>query len=177
MFDLPKGIAVETEIDVSEGAIQTFEHGVISTWIGKRKTPAGHRIVRAGRIVGYLAESEKASILLGGAEAKQRLFEIEAEGMCRHEAQSYSMTGLGSVAEVIPEAFEHPVDAQGLMPKGDSVERLLSRDLSVVLAKLVDNIVVRGAVAVDAGMLIDSAGDLPTDGETLAKEVLSLIHI
>lgn len=171
MFDLPKGIAVETEIDVSEGAIQTFEHGVITTWIGKRKTPAGHRIVRAGRVVGYLAESQKASILLGGAEAKQRLLEIEAEGMCRHEAQSYSMTGLGSVAEVIPEAFEHPVDAQGLMPKGDSVERLLSRDLSVVLAKLVDNIVVRGAIAVDAGMLIDSAGDLPTDGETLAKEV------
>ena len=171
MFDLPKGIAVETEIDVSEGAIQTFDHGVISTWIGKRKTPAGHRIVRAGRVVGYLAESEKASVLLGGAEAKQRLLEIEAEGMCRHEAQSYSMTGLGSVAEVIPEAFEHPVDAQGLMPKGDSVERLLSRDLSVVLAKLVDNIVVRGAIAVDAGMLIDSAGDLPTDGEILAKEV------
>ncbi len=171
MFDLPKGIAVETEIDVSEGAIQTFDHGVISTWIGKRKTPAGHRIVRAGRVVGYLAESEKASVLLGGAEAKQRLLEIEAEGMSRHEAQSYSMTGLGSVAEVIPEAFEHPVDAQGLMPKGDSVERLLSRDLSVVLAKLVDNIVVRGAIAVDAGMLIDSAGDLPTDGETLAKEV------
>jgi len=171
MFDLPKGIAVETEIDVSEGVIQTFEHGVITTWIGKRKTPAGHRIVRAGRVVGYLAESEKASILLGGAEAKQRLLEIEAEGMCRHEAQSYSMTGLGSVAEVIPEAFEHPVDAQGLMPKGDSVERLLSRDLSVVLAKLVDNVAVRGAIAVDAGMLIDSAGDLPTDGETLAKEV------
>lgn len=171
MFDLPKGIAVETEIDVSEGVIQTFEHGVITTWIGKRKTPAGHRIVRAGRIVGYLAESEKASILLGGAEAKQRLLEIEAEGMCRHEGQSYSMTGLGSVAEVIPEAFEHPVDAQGLMPKGDSVERLLSRDLSVVLAKLVDNVAVRGAIAVDAGMLIDSAGDLPTDGETLAKEV------
>jgi hypothetical protein len=43
--------------------------------------------------------------------------------------------------------------------------------LSVVLAKLVDNIVVRGAIAVDAGMLIDSAGDLPTDGEILAKEV------
>ena len=171
MFDLPKGIAVETEIDVSEGVIQTFEHGVITTWIGKRKTPAGHRIVRAGRVVGYLAESEKASILLGGAEAKQRLLEIEAEGMCRHEAQSYSMTGLGSVAEVIPEAFEHPVDAQGLMPKGDSVERLLSRDLSIVLAKLVDNVAVRGAIAVDAGMLIDSAGDLPTDGETLAKEV------
>ena len=171
MFDLPKGITVEEEIDVSEGVIQPFTHGVISTWIGKRKTPAGHRIVRSGRVVGYLAESEKASILLGGAEAKARLLEIEAEGMCRFEAESYSMRGLGSIAEVIPEAFEHPADAQGLLARGDSVERLLSRDLSVVLAKLVENVTVRGAIAVDSGMLIDSAGELPTDGEQLAKEV------
>ena len=35
MFDLPKGITVEEEIDVSEGVIQPFTHGVISTWIGK----------------------------------------------------------------------------------------------------------------------------------------------
>ena len=171
MFNLPKGITVEEEIDVSEGVIQPFTHGVISTWIGKRKTPAGHRIVRSGRVVGYLAESEKASILLGGAEAKARLLEIEAEGMCRFEAESYSMNGLGSVAEVIPEAFEHPADAQGLLSRGDSVERLLSRDLSVVLAKLVENITVRGAIAVDSGMLIDSAGELPTDAEQLAKQV------
>ena len=171
MFDLPKGITVEEEIDVSEGVIQPFTHGVISTWIGKRKTPAGHRIVRSGRVVGYLAESEKASILLGGAEAKARLLEIEAAGMCRFEAESYSMKGLGSIAEVIPEAFEHPADAQGLLARGDSVERLLSRDLSVVLAKLVENVTVRGAIAVDSGMLIDSAGELPTDGEQLAKEV------
>ena len=171
MFDLPKGITVEEEIDVSEGVIQPFTHGMISTWIGKRKTPAGHRIVRSGRVVGYLAESEKASILLGGAEAKVRLLEIEAEGMCRFEAESYSMKGLGSIAEVIPEAFEHPADAQGLLARGDSVERLLSRDLSVVLAKLVENVTVRGAIAVDSGMLIDSAGELPTDGEQLAKEV------
>ena len=171
VFDLPKGITVEEEIDVSEGVIQPFTHGVISTWIGKRKTPAGHRIVRSGRVVGYLAESEKASILLGGAEAKARLLEIEAEGMCRFEAESYSMKGLGSIAEVIPEAFEHPADAQGLLARGDSVERLLSRDLSVVLAKLVENVTVRGAIAVDSGMLIDSAGELPTDGEQLAKEV------
>ena len=171
MFDLPKGITVEEEIDVSEGVIQPFTHGVISTWIGKRKTPAGHRIVRAGRVVGYLAESEKASILLGGAEAKARLFELEAAGMCRFEAESYSMVGLGAIAEVVPEAFEHPADAQGLLARGDTVERLLSRDLSVVLAKLVENVTVRGAIAVDSGMLIDSAGELPTDGEQLAKEV------
>ena len=118
-----------------------------------------------------MAESEKASILLGGAEAKARLFELEAAGMCRFEAESYSMVGLGAIAEVVPEAFEHPADAQGLLARGDTVERLLSRDLSVVLAKLVENVTVRGAIAVDSGMLIDSAGELPTDGEQLAKEV------
>jgi len=171
MFDLPKGTPVDEEIDVADGVIQPFAHGAISTWIGKRKTPAGHRLVRAGRIVGWVAESSKASILLGGFAAKERLQEIESEGMCRYEATSYSMTGLGSVAEVIPEAFEHPADRQGLLPRGDSVERLLSRDLSAVLSKLVENVTVRGAIAVDAGMLIDSAGELPTDAETLAREV------
>ena len=171
MFDLPKGTPVDEEIDVADGVIQPFAHGAISTWIGKRKTPAGHRLVRAGRIVGWVAESSKASILLGGFAAKERLQEIESEGMCRYEATSYSMTGLGSIAEVIPEAFEHPADRQGLLPRGDSVERLLSRDLSAVLSKLVENVTVRGAIAVDAGMLIDSAGELPTDAETLAREV------
>jgi len=171
MFDLPNGMPVDEEIDVTDGVIQPFAHGAISTWIGKRKTPAGHRIVRAGRIVGWLAESKKPSELLGGFEAKNRLLEIEAEGACRFQATSYSMTGLGNVAEVVPEAFEHPADRQGLLPRGDSVERLLSRDLSSVLSKIVENVTVRGAIAVDAGMLIDSAGELPTDAETLAREV------
>ena len=122
MFELPNGMPVDEEIDVTDGVIQSFAHGAISTWIGKRKTPAGHRLVRAGRIVGWLAESTKPSELLGGFEAKVRLLEIEAEGGCRFEATSYSMTGLGNVAEVIPEAFEHPADRQGLLPRGDSVE-------------------------------------------------------
>jgi len=171
MFDLPNGMPVDEEIDVTDGTIQSFAHGAITTWIGKRKTPAGHRIVRAGRVVGWLAESKKPSELLGGFEAKNRLQEIEAEGACRFEATSYSMTGLGNIAEVVPEAFEHPADRQGLLPRGDSVERLLSRDLSSVLSKLVENVTVRGAIAVDAGMLIDSAGELPTDADTLAREV------
>ncbi len=171
MFDLPKGITVEEDFEVSDGSIQPFAHGAISTWIGKRKTPAGHRIIRAGRIVGWLAEGKKGSELLGGVEAKARLEEIESEGKCRFEATSYSLAGLGSVAEIIPEAFQHPADSQGLLPRGDSVERLLSRDLSAVLAKLVENVTVRGAIAVDAGMLIDSAGELPTDPENLAREV------
>jgi hypothetical protein len=50
MFKLPEGTPIEEEINVGSGIIQPFDHGVISTWIGRRKTPAGHRLVRAGRI-------------------------------------------------------------------------------------------------------------------------------
>ena len=50
MFNLPEGIKVEENIDVGDGTIQPFDNGVITTWIGRRKTPAGHRLVRAGRI-------------------------------------------------------------------------------------------------------------------------------
>ena len=80
MFDLPKGITVEQEIDVKEGVIQPFDYGVISTWVGKRKTPAGHRIVRAGRIVGYLAESEKASEQRVRPRHAQRPVDSSADG-------------------------------------------------------------------------------------------------
>ena len=109
MFNLPQGTPIEEAISVEDGTIQPFDHGVISTWIGRRKTPAGHRLVRAGRIVGWLAESGKGKILLAGGDARERLEEIEAEGSSRFIAQSYSLIGLGSVAEVLPEAFEHPL--------------------------------------------------------------------
>ena len=51
MFDLPYGIFVDNEIDVSDGSIMPFEHGSITTYLGRRSTASGHRIVRAGRIV------------------------------------------------------------------------------------------------------------------------------
>ena len=95
MFNLPEGIKVEEEVDVGDGTIQSFDHGVITTWVGRRKTPAGHRLVRAGRIVGWLAEPSKGKLLLGGKEARLRLEEIEAEGSFRFTAGSYSLAGLG----------------------------------------------------------------------------------
>ena len=171
MFNLPQGTPIEEAISVDAGTIQPFDHGVISTWIGRRKTPAGHRIVRAGRIVGWLAESGKGKTLLAGTAAKERLVSIEAEGASRFIAQSYSLAGLGSVAEVLPEAFEHPADRQGLLPRGDALQRLMSRDLSSVLQVLVGRDTVRGAVAIDQGLLIDSVGNLPNDAETLAREI------
>ncbi|MEJ6563064.1 MAG: hypothetical protein QNL85_05095 [Euryarchaeota archaeon] len=171
MFNLPQGTPIEEAISVEDGTIQPFDHGVISTWIGRRKTPAGHRLVRAGRIVGWLAESGKGKILLAGGDARERLEEIEAEGSSRFIAQSYSLIGLGSVAEVLPEAFEHPADRQGLLARGDALQRLMSRDLSAVLRALVGRDTVRGAIAVDQGLLIDSVGELPNDPEVLAREI------
>ena len=145
MFTLPHGTPVEGAISVESGSIQPFDHGVISTWIGRRKTPAGHRLVRAGRIVAWVAESGKGKLLLAGKEARLRLEELEGKEHCRFIAGEYSLPGLGSVAEALPEAFEHPSDRQGLLPRGDAVLRLLARDLSSVLRAVVERDTVRGA--------------------------------
>ena len=176
MFNLPEGTQIEEEIIVGDGTIQPFDHGVISTWIGRRKTPAGHRLVRAGRIVGWLSESGKGKLLLAGKEARLRLEEIESKENCRYIAGEYSLAGLGSVAQVIPEAFEYAADRQGLLARGDAVVRLLARDLSAVLRALVERDTVRGAIAIDQGMLIDSVGELPNDAETLAREIHSTLE-
>ncbi len=175
MFNLPEGIKVEENIDVGDGTIQPFDNGVITTWIGRRKTPAGHRLVRAGRIVGWLAEPSKGKLLLGGKEARLRLEEIEAEGSFRFTAGSYSLDGLGSVAEIVPEAFEFTADRQGLSARGNTLQRLMSRDLSAVLRVLMEQETVRGGVVVDQGMLIDSIGDLPAEPESLSAQIHSTL--
>ena len=170
MFDLPYGIFVDNEIDVSDGSIMPFEHGSITTYLGRRSTASGHRIVRAGRIVGWIAEPSKGKTLLCGAAAKAQLESLEKDPH-RLTARAWTQSALGSVAEVIPEAFEHGADMRGLIGSGDSLERLLSRDLSAVLGNLVARPEVRGGIAVDSGMLIDDAGDLPASAEVLAAQV------
>jgi hypothetical protein len=170
MFDLPIGKPIKEKISVEAGSIQPFDHGIITTWLGKRKTPSGHRLIRAGRTVAWICENETGKYLLAGNEAKERLEEIESAG-ARLEGSQYSMAGLGCVAEIIPESFEFSADRQGLIPRGNSVERLLSRDLSSVLRIICENVTVRGAIAVDSGMLIDSVGELPGEAEELAVQV------
>lgn len=170
MFDLPYGMPVDNEIDVSDGSIMPFENGSITTYLGRRSTASGHRIVRAGRVVGWIAEPAKGKVLLCGAAAKARIEELEADPH-RLIAKAWSQSALGSVAEVVPEAFEHSADMRGLLGTGDSLERLLSRDLSAVLAALVQRPEVRGGIAVDSGMLIDDAGDLPSSADALAVQV------
>ena len=173
MFELPTGRPVNQTISLEEGVLQPFAHGAISTYLGRRKTPVGHRLVRGGRVVGYLADAEEKNTLLGGVEAKQRLEQLETEQKSRLLGSSYTIAELGSLAELVPEAFVHQADRQGLKSSSNAVERLLSRDLSTVIRTLEANATVRGAMAIDSGMLIDHVGDLPGLGEEerLASEL------
>ena len=173
MFELPLGKPVNEPINLEEGVLQPFAHGSISTYIGRRKTPVGHRLVRGGRVVGYLAEGEKKNVMLGGTDAKQMLESLEAEKKPRLLATAYTISELGGLAELVPEAFIHQADRQGLKSSTNAVERLLSRDLSAVIRNLEANTTVRGAMAIDSGMLIDHVGDLPGLGEEerLASEL------
>ena len=170
VFDLPYGVLVDDEIDVEDGAILPFEYGCITTYLGRRSTASGHRIIRSGRIVGWVAEPATGKTLLCGIAAKERLTELEADGH-RLVARAWSQSALGSVAQIIPEAFEHNADMRGLIGSGDSLERLLSRDLSVILDNLVQRPEVRGGIAVDSGMLIHDAGELPSTADSLATQV------
>lgn len=177
MFELPKGTPVTKEISLAEGHLQPFAHGAITSYIGRRKTPSGHRLVRGGRIVGWIAEDKDKGVMLGGSEARIQLEAIEAEGKLRLVGNRYTLSGLGGIAEIIPEAFEHQADRQGLRASTNYVARLLARDLSMVVKTLILDPTVRGAIAIDGGMLIDAAGDLPGFGEeeALASHVYDLL--
>ncbi|MEK9731162.1 MAG: hypothetical protein VW230_05335 [Candidatus Poseidoniales archaeon] len=175
MFELPPGSPVQEEIHIEEGKTQTFDFGVITTWIGKRKTPSGHRLVRAGRIVGYLAEDVDTKQLVGGKKAKELLEHIESENKSRHTADEYSQKGLGQVADLFPEAFEHQSDRQGLLPQVSGTGHLLSKNASAILSALESMPSVRGAVVADNGVLIDSTGQLPKDAEQLAISLKNML--
>ena len=86
MFELPIGKPVNETISFEEGVLQPFAHGVISTYAGRRKTPQGHRLVRAGRVVGYLCDANEKGVMLGGQEAKAALEAFEAEQKIRYVA-------------------------------------------------------------------------------------------
>ena len=170
MFSLPFGPAYDKEIVLSDNKIIPFDHGAISTYIGRRKTPAGHRLVRGGRVVAWLAEPEDGEILLCGLEAKERLEHIEAENH-RLKGMVWSIHALGKVAQVLPEAFAFPADKQGLLPAEDIFHQLMARDVISILDALDERLEVRGAMAVDQGILVEYRGDLPGIEEDLAVQI------
>lgn len=173
MFELPQGQPFEEPFSIEEGTLLPFAHGAITTKIGRRKTASGHRLVRGGKVVAWVALNEDGA-LLGGIDARMELERIERDNKTKQSATSYTIRGLGDVADAIPEAFEHQADRQGLGTTVNFVERLLARDLSTVVEQLAANVTVRGALAMDGGLLIDHAGDLPGLGE--AETVCAHLH-
>ena len=164
MFELPQGQPFEEPFTIEEGTLLPFAHGAITTKIGRRKTASGHRLVRGGKVVAWVVVNEDG-VLLGGLDARMELERLERDNKTKQFATEYTIRGLGDVADAIPEAFEHQADRQGLGSTVNFVERLLARDLSTVVEQLAANVTVRGALAMDGGLLIDHAGDLPGLGE------------
>ena len=173
MFELPQGQPFEESFSIEEGSLLPFAHGSITTRIGRRKSASGHRLVRGGKVVAWMAVNEEGA-LLGGLDARLELERIERDNKTKQFATTYTIRGLGDIADALPEAFEHQVDRQGLGSTVNFVERLLARDLSTVVEQLAANVTVRGALAMDGGLLIDHAGDLPGLGE--AETVCAHLH-
>ena len=173
MFTMPPGVEVEDEVDVT--SLFPFEHGVVTTWIGRRRTPSGHRLVRGRRCVGWVAEDDKG--LVFGAPAGDRLNTMEAEAdHVRHQAQSYTLNEFAALVALMPHAAVHAVDIEGLPSGPGPARRLLSRSAAVIMAGLSADEEVLGALLVDRGLLIDSTGDLPQDATSLATLVADTLR-
>ena len=141
MFELPQGQPFEESFSIEEGSLLPFAHGSITTRIGRRKSASGHRLVRGGKVVAWMAVNEEGA-LLGGLDARLELERIERDNKTKQFATTYTIRGLGDIADALPEAFEHQVDRQGLGSTVNFVERLLARDLSTVVEQLAANVTV-----------------------------------
>ena len=168
MFTLPPGEPIETEIDIEVGSIQPFDFGVITTWVGRRKTPSGHRLIRAGRTVGWISEDIDTNEIHGGQKGRAALETLEAENKIRHTADQYSQRGLGLIAELLPEAFEHQSDRQGLLPQIANTGHLLSKNASAILSTLESIPSVRSALIADNGIVLDAIGESSENADELA---------
>lgn len=101
-------------------------------------------------------------------QKEKALEAIESENKFRHTADEYSQKGLGQVAELFPEAFEHQADRQGLLPQVSGTGHLLSKNASAILTSLDSMPSVRGAIVAENGVVIDATGELPDSAENVA---------
>ncbi|DAC34416.1 MAG TPA: hypothetical protein D7I05_04010 [Candidatus Poseidoniales archaeon] len=173
MFTMPPGAEVDDEVDVS--GLFPFEHGVVTTWIGRRRTPSGHRLVRGRRCIGWVAEDDKGLVFGAPAAAHLNAMETEADHL-RHQAQSYTLNEFAALVALMPHAAVHAVDIEGLPSGPGPARRLLSRSAAVIMAGLSADEEVLGALLVDRGLLIDSTGDLPQDATALATLVADTLR-
>ena len=170
MFKMPEGKEIDVEIVVQKGAIQPFDVES-SPHILEEEKPSAHRIVRAGRIIGYVCDGLEKGQLLGGSSAEKRIAEIEKSDKPRFEAWEWSSNQLARVIELLPEAFEDFSETFGLVAGDHGIHRMMARDLSSVTKAMIEKEVVKGALAIDSGMVIDSQGEIGGDPEEVAAMV------
>ncbi len=169
MFNLPPGIAVDPETDLSVGQNQMpFETGAISYYKPRAKTACAHRLIYGGRVVGWLAEAEAKQTFVTGEAAKNRLLELSDSHDLNARGISWSAEQFTDVARCIPEAFSDPSDVASLLAQGAAALPIETTDLALLVDKLTESDEVLGALAFEDGVVIHSSGDLPSTAEDLA---------
>ena len=169
MFNLPPGIAVDPETDLSVGQNQMpFETGAISHYKPRAKTACAHRLVYGGRVVGWLAESEAKQTFVTGEAAKNRLLELSDSHDLSARGIGWTAEQFTEVARRIPEAFSDPSDVASLLAQGAAALPIETTDLALLVDKLTESEEVVGALAFEDGVVIHSSGDLPSTADDLA---------
>ena len=181
MFELPKGIKPpeETEFD-AKTSIVPFTYGALSHYKQRSKKPIAHQLIISGKVAGWITKSGKKEELFVGQKASALLKQIIKKEKLRTKAKVWSQDEFASVASKIPEAFP---DQRNLATLGISANiqgDLPSQDIAALVEQLTSRPLVKGAFAFENGLLIHSAGLLPSDAKTLARESqesLSKMHL
>jgi hypothetical protein len=169
MFNLPPGDAVDPEADLAVGLMQMpFETGVVSHFKPRAKSACAHRLVHGGRVVGWLAEAEAKQTFVVGEAARERLLELSDAHDLKARGATWSTTQFTAVASRIAEAFPDPTDVAALLAQGAAALPIETADLALLVERLAESDEVIGAIAFEDGVVIHSAGDLPTTPEDLA---------
>ena len=134
-----------------------FEHGVISLREEGSQRLLGHRIIRRGVSIGWLASSDEGT-LLGGRQAAEVLDGMES---VRSEASIWSLTELAAVVTFLPEALEDLRELDDMMPTATLARRILAKDLVAAVEAIGKATGALGALAFEQGITIASAGTPP----------------
>ena len=143
-----------------------FEHGVISLREEGSQRLLGHRIIRRGVSIGWLASSDEGT-LLGGRQAAEVLDGMES---VRSEASIWSLTELAAVVTLLPEALEDLRELDDLMPTATLARRILAKDLVAAVEAIGNATGALGALAFEQGITIASAGTPPGNEDEIARE-------
>ena len=171
MFELPQGEPIDDDENLDIDKISfPFEYGIISYFKPRAKNPCGHRFICAGKAIGWLADGGKRKEFIGGEIAKNRLNQIAHEKKLKAVGNKWTISQFKAVAEHFVFSFTETEGLSTILPPPGHIPNLAARDLSMLTNELASRPMVKGALAFENGILINSAGELPADAKQLADE-------